>query len=99
MLDEEKLYEIKSKTVPFEQSIYGRSPLFRDIHQPPKEYTDIEAFQHKSIYKEAYEKAKAGDTRLSFMKDSLDVLKKIMEQEGKTVKNEETREREPGQEG
>ena len=96
--DEESLYETKRRTVPQELSDTWRNPLNNQTlwyQKAPKEYSEVEAVQHKLIYKEAFEKAKAGDPKLSFMADSLEVLKKIMEQEGKGEKHE----REPGEEG
>lgn len=83
--DEENLYNIKRQTVPQELSDSYRSPLSYHNQQPwyqkqPKFYTEVETFQHRCIYREAFEKSKH-DARLSFMQDSLEVLKKIMEQE------------------
>lgn len=85
--DEESLYEVKRQTVPQHESSTWRNPLAYNNQQPwyqkePKHYTELETVQHKLIYKEAYEKSKH-DPKLSFMKDSLIVLKKIMEQEKK----------------
>lgn len=85
--DEENLYNIKRQTVPQELSDSYRSPLSYHNQQPwyrkqPKRYTEVEHIQHQYIYREAYEKSKH-DSRLSFMQDSLEVLKKIMEQEKK----------------
>lgn len=83
--DEEQLYNIKRKTIPQEYSDTWRNPLNNQqpwYQKASKHYTELETVQHKLIYKEAYEKAKH-DPRFSFMQDSLEVLKKIMEQERK----------------
>ena len=76
--DEENLYEVKRKTIPFEQSLYGRSPLHKPYISPTKQYSDVEIQQQQAIYKENYL-----NPRLSFMKDSLEVLKKLRQLEGK----------------
>jgi len=81
--DEESFYEVKRRTVPQELSDTWRNPLNNQqpwYQKKPKHYTEVEHIQHQCIYREAYEKAKY-DKRLSFMEDSLIVLKKIMEQE------------------
>ena len=82
---EERLAEIKRQTVPQSESNIWRNPLNNQqpwFKKEPKHYTEVEHFQHQCIYKEAYEKAKH-DPRFSFMQDSLEVLKKIMESEKK----------------
>jgi len=80
---EEKLYEIKRKTVPQELSDTWRNPINNQqpwYQKASKEYSEVEVVQHKLIYREAYEKAKS-NPRLSFMEDSVTVLKKILESE------------------
>jgi len=82
-VDEESLYNIKRQTVPQHESSTWRNPLNNQqpwYQKQPKHYTEVEHIQHQCIYREAYEKSKH-DSRLSFMQDSLEVLKKIMEQE------------------
>ena len=51
---EQQLYEIKSKTVPIHESVYGRSPLFKPLSFAPKHYSEVEVFQHQQIYRENY---------------------------------------------
>jgi len=77
MIDEEKLYDIKSKTVPLEQSNYGRSPLFKKTYTPPKLYSTVEVIQQQQIYRENYHNPKIS----ALMQSSLEVLKKLKESE------------------
>jgi len=80
---EERLAEIKRQTVPQSESDIWRNPMNNQqpwYQKAKKSYTEVETFQHRCIYREAFEKSKH-DARLSFMQDSLEVLKKIMEQE------------------
>lgn len=76
--DEERFQDIKSKTVPFEQSIYGRSPLFREKQtSTSKEYSEVEVFQQQQIYKENYHNPRLKE----LMGIATEVLLKIMEKE------------------
>jgi len=56
---EQELYDIKRKSVPYEQSYVGRSPLFNQESYksvPPKQYSEKEKLEHEEQYRKSLEK-------------------------------------------
>ena len=78
-LTEEELYNIKRKTIPFEDSIYGRSPLHKETSSTPKSYSEVEKFQQQQAFKQNYHNPKLKD----IMGPATQILLSLMDSEHK----------------
>lgn len=76
-MDEETLYNIKRKTVPFSDSIYGRSPLHKKYVAPPKQYSEVDIINQQHTYKQNYHNPHLKD----LMHSATQVLLKLIEKE------------------
>ena len=78
-MTEQELVDIKRKTVSFEDSYIGRSPLYKKTFTPTKSYSEVEKFQQQQAFKQNYHNPRLKD----LMGPATQVLLSIMDNEHK----------------
>lgn len=81
-MNEQALAEMKQKTIPKEESIYYKSPLFQSQQPTTKQYSECEIVNQQAQFKQNYHNPKIKE----LMNDATKVLLDLMEKENKLPK-------------